>query len=108
MARFEVKSDRSKPWGYVIVDAQGEWDAESFTNYKSAKRRAKHLNELHAVPEVHEPTEAERLNARVAELEETLRHIVSAALRNNGPLARDHDHDQVTTIGYAAENALEG
>jgi hypothetical protein len=37
---------------------------------------------------------------------ELLSHIMAAALRNNGPLARDSDSDTLRTIGKFAEFAM--
>jgi hypothetical protein len=41
----------------------------------------------------------------IAELCEALQEIEAAALRNNGPLARDYDSDMLRTIGKRAELA---
>jgi hypothetical protein len=40
----------------------------------------------------------------IARLQRVLREIEAAALRNNGPLASDHDHTTLVMIGRAVES----
>jgi hypothetical protein len=42
----------------------------------------------------------------IRELRQHLTNIEAAALRNNGPLARDHDKDTLRGIGLHAQFAL--
>ncbi len=43
----------------------------------------------------------------IARLQRCLRNIESAALRNNGPLASDHDASTLRMIGKAVESLFE-
>lgn len=46
-------------------------------------------------------------DAEIARLQRVLREIEAAALRNNGPLASDHDSSTLAMIGRAAESLFD-
>lgn len=46
-------------------------------------------------------------DAEIARLQRVLREIEAAALRNNGPLAGDHDSSTLTMIGRAVESLFD-
>ncbi len=53
-----------------------------------------------------DPTLMDDVARTIRELRQSLTNIEAAALRNNGPLARDRDTDTLRGIGLFAQSAL--